>query len=97
MSDNQTVWTYLCRHAATGRPPGRPFEIGDVTAVIAQALGVPENRATALVGFLLNELARLPEGRQYFRREGNAVVPLPEFAGVPQDAKGILDAYPFEL
>jgi hypothetical protein len=97
VSDNQAIWTILCQHAAAGQPPNAPFEIGDVTPVVAQTLSVPEGRARKLVETLLAELARMPEGRNYFRREGDAVVPLPEFAGVSHDPKAMLDAYPYEL
>jgi hypothetical protein len=97
MSDTQTVWMILCRRAAGGPSPGQPFEIEEVTPAVAEALKLPEDRARKLVDLLLGELLRLPEGRRYFRREGNAVVPLPEFAQVPADENGRLDAYPYEL
>jgi hypothetical protein len=49
------------------------------------------------VGFLLTELARLPEGRRFFLREGDAVVPLPELMEAQADGKAAVDVYPFEL
>jgi hypothetical protein len=97
MSEYQTVWTILCHRALVGPTPGQPFEISEVVSEVARALRVTDPEASRHVAFLLEELARLPEGRQYFTREGDAVVPLPEFAGLTTDAAAELSAYPYEL
>ena len=97
MSDYQTVWRVLCRHALAGPIPGQSFEISEVVPEVARALQVTCRQAERMVAMLLGELGRLPDGRQYFAREGNAVVPLPEFAGVTADVTAELAAYPFEL
>jgi hypothetical protein len=46
---------------------------------------------------MLTELSRLPDGKQFFRREGNAVVPLPEITQMPSSSEAELTAYPYEL
>jgi hypothetical protein len=97
MSDNQTVWTILLKHALTGNDPRAPFEISEVVPQVVAALDIPEKRATQLVGGMLTELSRLPDGKQFFRREGNAVVPLPEIAQVSGSPEVELAAYPYEL
>jgi hypothetical protein len=97
MSDNQTVWMILWKRALTSDDPRAPFEIAEVVPQVVAALHVQEEQAVKLVGGLLTELARLPEGKRFFRREGNAVVPLPEFARVPRDPGSELSAYPYEL
>ena len=97
MSENQTVWTMLWNHAAAQPTPGSPFEIGDIVPAVAAALHAPEAQALALVSQLLDELGRLPEGRQFFAREGNAVVPLSRFLQVSRTVTRPVDAYPFEL
>ncbi|HMB03714.1 MAG TPA: hypothetical protein VKP69_08235 [Isosphaeraceae bacterium] len=97
MSDSQTVWMILWRRALRSDNPRDPFEISEVVPDVVEALKVPERDAARLVSGLLNELERLPEGEQYFRQEGNAVVPLPEFANVHQDPDSELKAYPYEL
>jgi L-alanine-DL-glutamate epimerase-like enolase superfamily enzyme len=97
MSDNQTVWMILWRRALKSADPRAPFEISEVVPQVAAALHLKEEQATKLVGGLLTELARLPEGKRFFRREGNAVAPLPEFAAVPKDPQDELAAYPYEL
>ena len=97
MSDYQTIWTILCRRALSGTKPDQPFEISEVVPDVAQALQVTNPQAERMIAMLLGELDRLPDGRQFFAREGNAVVPLPEFATVTADATVELAAYPFEL
>ena len=54
-------------------------------------------QAERMVAMLLGELERLPDGHQYLAREGNAVVPLPEFATITADPAAEVAAYPFEL
>lgn len=70
-----------------------PFEIAEVVPEAARRLGQNERAADRELRLLLGELARMPEGRQYFTVEGNAVVTLPEVQTAPSRA----DAYPFEL
>jgi hypothetical protein len=94
MTDPQTVWTILWKRAQRTQAP---FEIGDVAPEIAAALQIPEREASHKVGTLLTELSRLPEGEQYFRREGNAVVPLTEFASASEKTTKPLELYPFEV
>jgi hypothetical protein len=97
MSDTQTIWLILWRRALQNANPRDPFEIAEVVPDVVEALKVPERDATRLVSGLLTELERLPEGGRYFRREGNAIVPLPEFASVHKDPDSELRAYPYEL
>jgi hypothetical protein len=97
MSDNQAVWKILWDHAQGEARPGEPFEIDDVVPAASEALGVIDDRARRLIGGLLVELARLPDGRQYFRREGDAVVALPEFFSAPRGPGAAEAAYPYEL
>jgi hypothetical protein len=97
MSDNQTIWTLLWNHAATSPKPEAPFEIDDVVPAAVGALKVSEDEARKAIGLLLAELARLPEGRRYFTREGNAVVPLPGFLRARDEVARPVDAYPYEL
>jgi hypothetical protein len=97
MSDYQTVWAVLCRRALMGPDPGQPFEIAEVVPEVAEALQVTNPQAERMVSMLLGELERLPEDRQYFAREGDAVVPLPEFATITGDPAAELAAYPYEL
>ena len=97
MSDYQTLWTILCRRALSGPNSGQAFEISEVVPDVAQALQVTNPQAERMVAMLLGELDRLPDGRQFFTREGNAVVPLSELAAVTADATVELAAYPFEL
>lgn len=94
MSDSQTAWKILCDWA--GRRHG-PFEISEVARAVAEALKVKPAKAERVISSLLKELDRLPEGRQYFRREGNAVVPLPELPPAAQDADKAARLYPFEV
>src|SRR4051794_21673702 len=97
MSDTQTVWMVIWNRATKG--PGRrePFEVSEIVPDVAKALSVSEHDAARLIRGLLKELERLPEGKQYFALEGDAIVPLPEFAEVPADPRSALAAYPFEL
>jgi hypothetical protein len=97
MSDNQTVWIILWNHAAGQPSPGSPFEIDDVVPAVTAALHVPDDRARRLVGHLIGELNRLPEGHQFFAREGNAVVPLAEFLRMKSQVSHPVDVYPYEL
>lgn len=97
MSDNQTVWSVLWRHANALPTPGAPFEIDDVVPAVASALKLDPDNARRKVGTLLVELSRLPEGRQYFAREGNAVVPLSRFLKARDAFADPVDAYPYEL
>jgi hypothetical protein len=97
MSDSQTIWMLLWRRALRSASPLEPFEIAEVVPDVVEALAVPEREAARRISSLLTELARLPEGEQYFRQEGSAVVPLPEFAQVHKDPDSELKAYPYEL
>lgn len=96
MSDSQTVWMILWQHAFRADRP-QAFEITEVVPEVEKALQVDELHARRLVSGLLVELERMPDGTQYFRREGNAVVPLPELERVPKNPTAELASYPFEL
>jgi hypothetical protein len=93
MSKAEAVWIILWEYAL-GHPG--PFEIDEVVPEVERRLGVEAAEAKRLVGFLLTELSRLPEGEQYFAREGNAVVPLAEFEAAPKDPARAEEFYPFE-
>jgi hypothetical protein len=97
MSDSQTIWMILWRRALRSDSPLDPFEISEIVPDVVDALEVPEREAERRVASLMGELDRLPQGEQYFRLEGNAIVPLPEFAAVHQDPDSELNAYPYEL
>jgi hypothetical protein len=97
MSDTQTVWMILWKRATSGGTPSEPFEISEVVPEVVKTLQVSNEDATQLITGLLNELARLPEGKQYFALEGSAVVPLPELAQVTKNPKAEFEAYPYEL
>jgi hypothetical protein len=86
----------LWRHAFRN-DRAAPFEISEVAPEVEKTLQVDDRNAERLVGGLLKELERMPEGKQYFRREGNAVVPLPELLTVPRDPGSEFAAYPYEL
>jgi hypothetical protein len=94
MFDSHKVWLVLWDRAAADPTP---FEIDDITAEVARDLQIDAKEANRRVGMLLGELQRLPEGEQYFAREGNAVVPLPEFVASAKDEASALKVYPFEL
>lgn len=94
MSDSQTIWAILWGRAA--REKG-PFEIDEVAPEVAKALGEPESNAKRQIGFLLEELNRMPDGKQFFIEEGEAAVPLPEFFEAVARGVSPGDAYPFEL
>ena len=93
MSDPRQVWVALWRRAAADPSP---FEISEIAPKVAESLQVDEKQAAHRVGFLLGELERLPEGKQYFAREGFAIVPLAEFVASPKDEATALATYPFE-
>ena|SRR5579883_652950 len=97
MSDTQTVWMVLWRRAGRSKNPRDPFEIDEVVPEIVEALKIPKPAAAKLVVELMKELERLPDGKQFFRLEGNAIVPLPEYVKAPKDENSVLAAYPFEL
>lgn len=97
MSDSQTAWNVLWQHAAKATGHDAPFEIDEVVPAVAKALAAPEDKARHLISGLLDELSRLPDGRQFFAREGNAVVPLPEFTRDAGRVGNPVDAYPYEL
>ncbi|MBV8229846.1 MAG: hypothetical protein JO329_07680 [Planctomycetaceae bacterium] len=97
MSDTQKIWLILWRRALKSRKPRDPFEVAEVVPDVAEVLKISDKAAERLVRGLLKELERLPDGKQFFRLEGDAVVPLPEFADVHQDPQSELAAYPFEL
>lgn len=94
MSSNwQRIWATLCDFGTRSRG----FEIEETLSRISEDLSISTVEARREVDFLLDELSRLPEGRQYFEREGDAVVPLPEFQALPESRAARLQAYPFEL
>ncbi len=97
VSDSQTAWMILWKHASRESTPGEPFEISDVTATVSKQLNIKDREADHLISGLLTELDRLPDGKHFFRREGNAVVPMPSFKKAIADSVAPLDAYPYEL
>lgn len=97
MSDTQAVWMILWKRATTSPNPLDPFEIAEIVPEVARTLQVSEADANQRIGGLLTELGRLPQGKRYFTREGNAVVPLSEFSSVHEDPGSELAAYPYEL
>ena len=97
MSDTQNVWLILWRRALKSLKPRDPFEVAEVVPDVAETLKVSDKEADRIVRGLMKELERLPDGKQFFRLEGDAVVPLPEFADVHQDPQSELAAYPYEL
>lgn len=94
MSEWKTVWSNLWNTMAQGQGP---FEIDQIAPEVARELNVDPAAAVREVGFLLEELSRMPAGQRYFRREGNAVVPLPEWTEAQRQGRSPLDLYPFEL
>ncbi|MDR3639652.1 MAG: hypothetical protein P4L84_37980 [Isosphaeraceae bacterium] len=96
MSDSQTIWMILWRHAFQ-EGGTQSFEISEVVPEVDKALQIDNRGATRLVTGLLKELDRLPAGKQYFRQEGNAIVPLPELSNVPKEPQAEFAAYPYEL
>ncbi len=93
MSRSQTTFGILWEHASAS--PG-PFEIDEVAPRVQEAIGGDEKSASQRVASLLDELARLPEGERFFRLEGNAVVPLPEFEEARSKGVTAQIAYPYE-
>jgi len=94
MSEWTTTWEVLWNQAAIDP---RPFEISQVAPEAARKLGVAPDAAEREISFLLVELSRLPEGQRYFRREGNAVVALPELITAQEQGRTAQDAYPVEV
>jgi hypothetical protein len=94
MSEWTKTWDVLWDRAARN---GEPFEIDEVAPEIARRLEITPEAASREVAFLLSELARMPEGRRYYRREGNAVVALPELTEARGRGLAADDVYPFEL
>ena len=94
MSENQAAWVLICGRFSQGLDP---FEIEEIVPDLAGSLMVSEAEAKSTIEFLLSELERLPAGRSFFEREGNAVVPLPEFLTLVNRPGSFLDAYPYEL
>lgn len=94
MSDAKNAWLVVWGWASSR---SGPFELSDVAPDVAKALKADAHRAERVVSSLLKELERLPEGQQYFRREGNAIVPLPEFQQSAKDKESASRTYPFEV
>jgi hypothetical protein len=94
VSEWQTVWMVLWDRVA-GDP--NPFEIAEIAPEVARRLNFKPEAAVHEVATLLEELARLPDGERFYRREGNAVVALPELIEARRRGKPPLDVYPFEL
>lgn len=94
MSEWMTIWNSLWGTMSERRAP---FEIGTIAPEVAGRLGVKPAEAEREIGFLLEELSRMPEGRRFFRREGNAVVALPEWTEAQRLGRSSQEAYPFEL
>lgn len=93
MSDSKKVWMILWNRAAEDPTP---FEISDAGPDVAEHVNMTLPAAIHKIAFVLQELSRMPDGRQYFVREGDAVVPLPEFLDSDKDAATAEAAYPFE-
>lgn len=94
MSDSQTTFSMIWDRAARA---GGPFEIDEILPSIVARIGKSDKETRRVVSFLLDELGRMPDGRQYFRQEGRAIVSLPEFSSASARGVSPLDAYPFEL
>ena len=94
MSDSQTIWSILWDHART---ENGPFEIDDVVPAVAKALGMADASAHRAITSLIDELDRMPDGRQYFDTCGDAAVPLPEFREAVAKGKAAAETYPYEL
>lgn len=94
MSDAQALWLIIWNRA--GADPS-PFELDEVAPELSRQRDLSPEQASRTCDLLLKELERLPEGKQFFRREGNAVVPLPEFLAATNSRQDARDAYPFEL
>ena len=94
MSKAHLIWMALWEHAALDPSP---FEIDELVPAVQEATGFDAHESRYRVGFLLTELSRLPDGQQFFTREGDAVVVLDEFMQSPKDPATALDAYPFEV
>ncbi|MEO6810362.1 MAG: hypothetical protein ABI353_14695 [Isosphaeraceae bacterium] len=90
MSDSKALWDRACADPS-------PFEFDEVVPDLAKQRGLSPEQALKTCDLLLKELERLPEGKRFFRREGNAVVPLPEFLAATKGQQAARDAYPFEL
>jgi hypothetical protein len=94
MSDSHALWLLLWDRA---RSDPSPFELAEVAPELARQRGRSPEQALKTCSLLLKELERLPEGKRYFRREGDAVVPLPEFLAAANSRQAATDVYPFEL
>lgn len=94
MSDSQNIWLILWDHART---EGSPFEINDIMPAVVKALGIDDASARRAITSLIDELDRLPDGRQYFDTRGNAAVPLPEFFDAVAQGREAAETYPYEL
>jgi hypothetical protein len=93
MSDSKKVWMILWNRAVADPTP---FEISEAAPEAASVLKMTVPAAMHKIAFVLQELSRIPDGGQYFIREGDAVVPLPEFMGSEKDPDTAEAAYPFE-
>ena len=87
MSDSKLIWMVLWKKAASDPACRAPFEIDEVVPEAARPLGDPPKDAKRIISGLLKELERMPDGRQFFCQEGEAVVPLPEFRRLAQGRK----------
>lgn len=94
MSEWTKTWRVLWDCAAQNP---EPFEIDQAVPEVARQLGVPHPAARHEIAVLLEELARMPDGQGYFRREGDAVVPLPELLAALHGGRAPETVYPFEV
>jgi hypothetical protein len=93
MSESQAIWTILWKHAVESP---EPCEASDVAPDVAKAIGVSVPEARKRVAGFVKELERLPDGKQFFSLEGEAVVPQPEFRSSAHDDATVQTLYPFE-
>lgn len=94
MSDSQNAWAVVWDHA---QHVSGPFEVEDVVLPVAVRIGKAEDEARGVVDFLLVEAGRMADGQQFFRVEGSAVVPQPEFYSAVLKGVSADQAYPFEM
>lgn len=94
MSDTQRIWEIVWTRAAQGP---NPFEVSEIAPEVARALEIPPDEAAERTLRFVRELERAPEGEQFFRAEGDAVVPLPEFERAAKDPATARQLYPFEV
>ena len=93
MSLAQSIWAIMWDFAAHVEGP---FEIDEFADQVVARLGLSRDEAIHRASFLLGELDRLPQDKQFFLREGNAAVPQPSYTDCRVRGVSAEEAYPFE-